>query len=346
MENNHFVSVIIPCRNEEKYIKNCIESVINQIYPKEKLEILIIDGMSNDKTRDIIKKYEEKYSFIKLLDNPKKIVPTAMNIGIKNAKGDIIIRMDAHAEYPDDYISKIVYWLEKSGADNVGGIWITRPGSNTLIAKSIALALSSPFGVGNALFRIGVKEPREVDTVPFGAYRKEVFDKIGLFDEEFIRNQDDELNLRLLRNGGKILLIPDIVSYYYARDSLSKLWRMYFQYGYWKVRVIQKHKIPASLRHLVPISFILSIVGSMIVGLFYEIGFYLLGVIIILYVLTSFIFSFKDAIKQGLRYLPVLPLVFSTIHFAYGFGFLKGIWDFIIRKKYKNNKIQDMELTR
>jgi glycosyltransferase involved in cell wall biosynthesis len=346
MQNLPFVNVVIPCRNEKNFITKCLDCIVGQDYPKDKLEILVIDGMSNDGTREIIKKYMEQYPFIKMLDNLKKIVPTAMNIGIKYAKGDIIVRMDAHSEYPKDYISKIIYWFDKSDADNIGGILITKPGADTLIAEAIALVLSSPFGVGNAYYKIGVKEPKYVDTVPFGAYRKELFDKIGLFDEELIRNQDDELNLRLLKQGGKILLVPEIVSYYYARDSLLKLWKMYFQYGYWKIRVIQKHKLPSSWRHLVPSIFLLTIFGTFILGIFNPICFYILGTIIGIYLIISMFFSLRISLKKGLKYFIILPLVFGTLHFAYGFGFLKGIWDFVILKKHKKKTIEDVPLTR
>jgi glycosyltransferase involved in cell wall biosynthesis len=346
MQDLPFVTVIIPCRNEEKFIAKCLDSVINQDYPKDRFEVLVIDGMSSDATREIIKKYIEKNSFIKMIDNPKKIIPAALNIGIKHAKGNIIVRMDAHSEYPKDYISKIIYWLNKSGADNVGGIWITKPGANTLIAEAIAIGLTSTFGVGNAYYRTGLSEPRYVDTVPFGAYRKEVFDKIGLFDEKLLRSEDDEFNLRLLRQGGKILLVPEIVSYYYARDSLSKLWKTYFQYGYWKIGVIQKHKLPASWRHLVPSIFILTIFVTFILGFFNPIFFYMFGTIIGIYLTVSMFFSLRISLKKGLKYFIILPLVFGTLHFAYGFGFLKGIWDFIILKKHKKKTIKDVPLTR
>lgn len=241
-ENNNLkVSIIIPCRNEEKFIGKCLDSIIAQDYPIDNLEVLVVDGMSEDNTRKIVKNYIQKYSFVKLLENPQKIVPTALNIGIKNAKGDIFIIMGAHSIYEKDYIFKCVKYLHAYDVDNVGGIGITLPGDNTIIAKSIALALSHPFGVGNAYFRIGSKEPRYVDTVPFGCYKREVFDRIGLFDEDLVRNQDDEFNLRLIKNGGKILLGPDIISYYYARDSIHKLWKMYFQYGYFKPSVAKKN---------------------------------------------------------------------------------------------------------
>jgi cellulose synthase/poly-beta-1,6-N-acetylglucosamine synthase-like glycosyltransferase len=346
MQDLPFVTVIIPCRNEEKFIAKCLDSVINQDYPKDRFEVLVIDGMSSDATREIIKKYVEENSFIKMIDNPKKIIPAALNIGVKHAKGNIIVRMDAHSEYPKDYISKIIYWLDKSSADNVGGIWITKPGANTLIAEAIAIGLTSTFGVGNAYYRTGLSEPRYVDTVPFGAYRKEVFDKIGLFDEKLLRSEDDEFNLRLLRQGGKILLVPEIVSYYYARDSLSKLWKTYFQYGYWKIGVIQKHKFPASWRHLVPSIFILTIFVTFILGFFNPIFFYIFGTIIGIYLITSMFFSLRISLKKGLKYFIILPLVFGILHFAYGFGFLKGIWDFVILKKHKKKTIEDVPLTR
>ena len=171
------VTIIIPCRNEERYIGKCLESIINNDYPKDDLEVLVIDGVSDDRTRDIISKYTQQYSFISLFDNLKKIVPTALNIGIQNAKGDVVIRMDAHTTYEKDYVSKCVEYLQKRGVDNAGGVCVTLPGDDTVMAKSIALALSHPFGVGNSYFRIGLKEPKYVDTVPFGSYKKEVFEK-------------------------------------------------------------------------------------------------------------------------------------------------------------------------
>lgn len=339
------VSIIIPCRNEEKYIIKCLQSIHESDYPKEFIEVLIIDGMSTDNTRILIDEYRKDKKYIKVINNIDKIVPIAMNIGIEMAKGDIIIRMDAHAQYPKEYIKKIIEWFKKADVDNIGGIIITKPGANTIIAKSIALALSLPFGVGNAIFRIGTKEPRFVETVPYGAYPKEIFEKIGLFDIELVRNQDDELNYRIIKNGGKILLDPDIYSIYYARDSLSKLWKMYFQYGYWKIKVIQKHKLPSSIRHIIPVSFIISILASSILAIFSKLGLYAFLIIIGTYLLASMIFSARISIKEGKEYLFVLPIVFATLHFSYGFGFLKGIIDFIILKNKIKNKNYN-EITR
>lgn len=341
-----FISIIIPCRNEEKFIGKCLDSIIGQDFSNENMEILVVDGMSDDRTRDIIANYAKQFSFIKQLENPNKIVPTAMNIGILKSKGKIIIRMDAHNTYEKDYISKCIKYMKEYDADNVGGIWITLPSNKSLLAKSIALALSNPFGVGNAHFRIGSKEPRYVDTVPFGCYRKEVFEENGLFDEDLIRNQDDEFNLRLIRNGGKILLVPDIVSYYYARDSLSKLWQMYYQYGYFKPLVT--HKIGAILtwRQLIPSLFLCSLMFTFVLSFFSYYFMRIFLLIIASYIATNLIFSFAIAIEKSLKLLAFLPITFATLHFSYALGYLKGIWDFVVFKKHKNKKIADMALTR
>jgi glycosyltransferase involved in cell wall biosynthesis len=346
IKDHPIASIIIPCRNEKRYIAKCLDYIVDNDYPKDKLEVLVIDGISNDGTREIIKKYANSYSFIQLLDNYKKIVPSAMNIGIKKAKGNVIIRMDAHSGYPKDYISKIVLWLIKSDADNVGGIWITLPCTETTNAQAIAYALSSPFGVGNAMFRIGVKEPTFVDTVPYGAYRKEVFEKVGLFDEDMVRNQDDEFNLRLIKNGGKILLVPEIVSYYYPRDSLSKLWRMYYQYGYFKPLVALKVGKVLTWRQFIPAAFISILTISGILAILFKPSGWFFLFLLLMYSLTNIGISSSIAFKKGFKYLLVLSITFATLHFSYGFGYLKGIWEFVILRKNKRNKIKDIPLTR
>src|SRR4030042_6063885 len=178
-----FVSVIIPCLNEESFIGKCLGSIIDNNYPKDRLEILVIDGKSEDGTKAVLERYAHNYSFAKVFENPKKITPAALNIGIQNAKGEIIVRMDAHSSYEKDYISKCIKYLNEYNADNVGGMWITVPRNNSFVAKAIVSSLSHSFGVGNAYYRIGkAQEPRWVDTVPYGCYYKEVFKKVGLFD--------------------------------------------------------------------------------------------------------------------------------------------------------------------
>lgn len=346
MGNLPFVSIIIPCRNEGSFIGKCLDSIVEQVYPKELTEIIVVDGMSDDNTRRIIANTMLNHSFIKLLDNPLRIVPTALNIGIKAASGIIIVRMDAHNRYETDYISKCVKYLLEHDADNVGGVWVTLPAQDTLLAHSIAFALAHPFGVGNAHYRIGAKEPIYVDTVPFGCYNREVFDKIGLFDEDLVRNQDDEFNLRLIKNGGKILLVPDIVSYYYARDTLSKVARMFYQYGYFKPLVVRKVGGVLTWRQMIPALFVACLIVTGVFSIFLKPFLWLFLLIASLYLAANLGASLHVAVRKGLKFLPVLPAVFATLHFSYGIGYLKGIWDFLLLKKHKKKKIHDVPLTR
>ena len=300
-----FVSIIIPCRNEEKFIGKCLDSILAQDYPKDRLEVLVVDGMSEDGTREIVERYtdmslrarslachcEQSEAIsardklrnlgiatslpalamtLKLLDNPKKVTPCALNIGIKNAKGEIILWMSAHSRYEKDYISKCVKYLKEYDADNVGGVMITLPRDNAFIGKAIATVLSHPFGVGNSVFRTGAKEPKWVDTVFGGCYKKEVFDKIGLFNESLVRSQDMEFNLRLKKTGGKILLAPDIVSYYYPKSNLKDFFIHNFEDGSWVTYPLKFGIKAFSWRHLIPLFFILGLVGTGILGIFFS----------------------------------------------------------------------------
>jgi len=304
------ISIIIPCRNEEKFIAKCLESITSQDYPKEKLEVLVIDGMSEDKTREIINKFKIKnLKFkIQLIDNPKKYTPLGLNIGIKNARGGIIIRMDAHAIYSKDYILKCVKYLKEYNADNVGGVIKTRPAKNTITARAIALSLSNPFGAASD-FRIGSREIKEVDTVFGGCYKREVFEKIGFFNENLIRSQDIEFNLRLKRAGGKILLAPDIISYYYPKGNLKDFFISNFRDGVWAIYPLKFVKIPFKLRHYLPLIFILT-----------------LPLNILSYILLSLFFSVQVALREkDFRYLSLMPIVFACRHIGYGIGSIFGL---------------------
>jgi cellulose synthase/poly-beta-1,6-N-acetylglucosamine synthase-like glycosyltransferase len=344
--NDASVSLVIPCRNEEKFIAHCVESILSNTYPKERMEILIVDGMSDDKTREIIKEYAKAYPFIRLLDNPRRSIPAALNIGIRNVKGQIVVRMDAHSTYDKNYIAKCVEYLRRYRADNVGGVWVTVPGSNTLVARSIALVLSHRFGVGNAYYRTGVKEVKYVDTVPFGCFRKDIFDRIGLYDEEMLRNEDDEFNNRLIKKGGKILLVPNIISYYHSRDSLKKLWRMGYQYGYFKPLVFIKAGKVSTFRQLVPPVFAAGLVLSCALSLMNK--FFLIPFLMILvsYLFANLAFSFGLAVKNGIGVFLVAPVTFSTLHFSYAFGYLMGLLKFAVFRDHKKKKIYDVPLTR
>jgi cellulose synthase/poly-beta-1,6-N-acetylglucosamine synthase-like glycosyltransferase len=344
--NSPFISIIIPCRNEENYISNCLDSVLAQDYPGDRMEILLADGMSTDGTKKIILDYEKKHPSVHYFENPKKIVTMGLNILIKHSKGELIARMDAHTEFPKDYISKCVKYIREYNVDNVGGVIVTLPGNNTLRAKAIAQAMSSAFGVGNAYFRTGTKEPRLVDTVPFGCFRKEVFERIGLFDEDMVRSQDAEFNLRLIKNGGKILLVPDIVSHYYARDSFIKMITMYAQYGYFKSLSAAKLGKVMGIRQMVPALFILSLLIFILGAFILKPLIWLFLFEIALYLMANLYFSFKISLKNNLLLLPFLSWSFVLIHFTFGFNYLRGIFDFWILKKHLHHRIADLPLTR
>jgi glycosyltransferase involved in cell wall biosynthesis len=306
-----FVSIIIPCRNEEKFIGKCLESILNQDYPKEKMEVLVVDGMSEDKTREVISKLKTQNSKLKIrvIDNPKKFTPFAFNIGIKEAKGEIIMLAGAHATYEKDYVSKCVKYLKEYNADNVGGVLKTIPAENTLIAKAIAISLSHPFGVGTSRFRIGAKEPKEVDTVFGGCYKKEVFEKIGLFNEKLLRSQDMEFNLRLKRVGGKILLFPDIVAYYYPQSNFKNFFWHNFQDGIWAILPFKLAKTPFKLRYYIPLFFVLTFPIS-----------------IWPYILLSLFFSAQIAFREkDFRLFFLMPITFFCRHFGYGLGSIFGL---------------------
>lgn len=331
------VSIICPIYNEEKYIKECIESILNQNFPKERIEVLLIDGMSSDRTREIINKYCEEYSFIHLLDNPERAVSPALNIGINNSRGEFIIRLDAHAVYPKNYISTLIENAEKLNCENIGGVVNTLPADKSSKALAISKALSHSFGMGNSHFRIGAKEIKKVDTVPFGCFKRDVFNEIGLFDVDLTRNQDDEFNGRIIKNGGEIYLLPDLVIKYYARDTISKVSKMFYQYGLFKPLVNKKLGSPATARQFFPLLFVLGLILGPILGLVSKSFFAIYIAVLLLYLLIATVISTIEVVKQkNMKLLFFLPITFLVIHFSYGWGYLIGIIRFIIIGK--NNK--------
>ena len=326
MSSLPFVSIAIPCRNEEKFIGRCLDSVIANDYPKDELEVLVVDGMSEDRTRKIVEKYSEQYPFIRVLENPKKNTPCALNIGIKHAWGEIIIGMGAHSTYQNDYISKCVKYLYEYNADNVGGTMITLPRENTVVARAIAFALSNPFGVGGSTFRKGSKKPKWVDTVFGGCYKREVFEKNGLFNENLIRNEDLEFNLRLKKTGGKILLVPEIVAYYYPKSNFKDFFLHNFKDGFWVTYPLKFGIKTFRWRHLVPLFFISGLIGTGILACLYLAFFHLFLLIVVLYFLTNLYFSAKIAYKErDFRYLFLMPIAFICRHIPYGLGSILGL---------------------
>lgn len=332
---NKTVSIVIPCRNEEKYIERCINSFLEQSYPMELVSIIVADGMSTDKTREIINIISTAHKNVILLDNEGLSAPKGMNLGIRYNNSDIVIIFGAHAYADKDFIKENVLALEREGVSCSGGV--AKTVNENIKGSAIAEAMSCPFGVGNALFRFSDKESY-VDTVGFGAYKRELLNEVGLFDEELVRNQDDELNFRVIKSGAKILLSPKIKMTYFSRGEFKKLWRQYYQYGFWKVRVIQKHKRPASIRHLIPLMFVLFLtiggVASIFSGLIAKLYFAILA----LYLVLDVFFAFKISSKKSFKYFPYLVVSFPVLHLSYGLGFILGIFNFYI---FKSSKLEE-----
>lgn len=322
------VTIILPIRNEARHIARGLDAVTTQDYPRDQIEILVVDGMSDDGTRAIVSEFCGRDPRVTLLDNPRGIVPTALNLGLARARGDIIIRVDGHAVIAPDYVRRCVEILGQVDAWCVGGAIETV--GETVTARAIAAAQSSPFGVGGAAFRYA-RAGRYVDTLAFGAYRREVFERIGNFDQELVRNQDDEFNFRLTRAGGKIWLDPRIRSQYFSRATLRGLWQQYFQYGFWKVRVMQKYRRAPSLRSIAPGALVLGLTASVGAGLafgsplpiVFGVGGYLSGV---------FIAALWTGIKRGASMARVF-IAFLILHLGYGAGFWVGVvrWNLMQR---------------
>lgn len=328
------VSVTIPCRNEEKYIAKCLDSLISSSYPKELLGVYVVDGMSTDNTRNIIKEYTEKFSYINLIINEESVTPVALNLGIKSSNADIHFILGAHAEVYPDFIQNSVDAFEVDNTIGCAGGIIEQVNEDAT-SEIVALAMSSSFGVGNAYFRTGTKEGF-VDTVAFGAYKKEVFEKVGYFDEELVRNQDDEFNFRVIKGGFKIYLTQKIRSKYYVRGSFNKLYRQYYQYGYWKVFVNQKHGEVTSIRQMIPPAFVAFLLFGFLLQFFHPFLAisYFFGCF--LYVFAASFFAVKSV---GLKVKAIkVAYVFFILHFSYGLGYLKGIVSFVFLQKKPQRK--------
>ncbi len=322
-----FVSVLVPVRNEERYIERCLYSLAAQDYPRARFEIVLIDGMSTDATRGTIARFAAESTIdLRLLDNPKQRTAPALNIGLAASRGDVIVRVDGHAHVAPDFLSRSVAALIETGADCVGGV-IESEG-DTYLGRAIAVAMSSRFGVGGAAFRTaGAAGP--VDTVAFGAYRREVFDRIGGFAEDVDRGEDDEFNYRLLDSGGTIVLAPEIRAHYTVRGDLRTLWRQYFGYGRAKVEVLRRHPAQARPRQLIPLALVLAFAGAAALGPVTR--FRGLQLVAAVYTLAATTASLVLAVRRGWRVSPPLPVVFACLHGSYGLGFAAGLGGLVRR---------------
>lgn len=305
----------------------------------DRIEVLIADGMSDDGTFEFLLDWASQATNRSVYRNPGRIVPTGMNILIPKSKGEVIIRVDGHCVIAPDYVSNCVHHLNKDEVDGVGGPMLTI--GEDLISQVTAFAMSSKFGVGNSSFRTESGVTKLADTVPFPAYTRAIIEKVGLYDEELVRNQDDEYNYRIREAGGKILLAEDVKSEYYSRGSLSKLWKQYFHYGFWKVRVLQKHPRQMSPRQFVPLAFVLALIFALIMSFMVPWGWKALPALLIAYLLANVTASIVATTCQEFDKFLLLPIAFAIIHLSYGSGFLTGLFKFWNRWQDKKGQVPD-----
>ncbi|MGH9317405.1 MAG: glycosyltransferase family 2 protein [Thermoanaerobaculia bacterium] len=331
-----FVSVVMPIRNERPYISRSLNAALAQDYPADRMEVIVADGQSTDGTREFVRSLQSAHPNLKLLDNAGRIAPTGLNAAVAVSKGEILVRVDGHCEISRDYVRGCVRLLREHGVEAVGGPLDTI--GETPLSRVIAVATSSRFGVGGSAFRTVRNQTVLTDTVAFPAYTREAIERAGPFDEELLRNQDDEYNYRLRELGGRVLLSEEIPVRYWSRGSLRSLWRQYFQYGFFKVRVFQKHPRQMRARQFVPPLF----VGSLIVAIswapFSAAGAWTLLGVAVAYAVANLASSVEESRRLESRTRPVLPLAFAILHFAYGLGFWVGLARFWNRWQWRGRR--------
>jgi succinoglycan biosynthesis protein ExoA len=321
------VSIIVPCYNERSTIPLLLDALFAQTYPNKALEVVIADGVSTDGTQSVITDWQVKHPelAIKLIENPARSIPTALNAAIKASTGDFIVRLDAHSKPHHDYVERIVTALEEGLGQNVGGVWDIRPSSDHWIARSIAAAAGHPIGVGDARYRYS-DQAALVDTVPFGAFNRSLLEQIGLFDETLLTNEDYEFNARIRQVGGKIWLDPQIRSVYYARRDLKALARQYWRYGFWKWQMLRRYPETIRLRQALPPLFIISLLLLLLLAPFFVLMLWTLIALIGVYTLLLLLAGLQLAIKHKSAALWVgVPLAIGIMHFSWGAGFLWGV---------------------
>lgn len=331
------VSVIIPCRNEEKTIHLLLEALAGQNFSQSEMEVIIADGMSTDQTRPVIQEFQAAHPKMNLqvVDNPKKIIPSALNTGILASSGEVIIRMDAHSIPSPDYITRCVQALDAGIADNVGGVWDITPQNNSWIARAIATAAAHPLAVGDAQYRYS-SQAAYVDTVPFGAFKRELIDKIGFFDETLLTNEDYEFNTRIRQSGRRIWLDPQIRSVYYARKNLKELAQQYWRYGFWKAQMLRRYPETLRFRQALPPLFVLSLVLLPLFGLRYRLFWSLFLAELVLYGVVLLSVGIQLAVKnKDFLLVPGVPLAIATMHLSWGASFIIGLFS---RPKSKKNQ--------
>jgi succinoglycan biosynthesis protein ExoA len=323
------VSVIIPCYNEQKTIRFLLDSIVSQTYPREYIEVIIADGLSTDNTRSEIEEFINTIPDLKILvvENSKRSIPSGLNQAIRASQGDIIVRIDAHSIPYPDYIEKCVEALTANLGENVGGIWEILPADKTWMALSIAKAAGMRIAVGDALYR-HAKRPAYVETVPFGAFKRELLALIGFFDETLLSNEDYEFNARILASGGKIWLDPAIRSNYIARATLSKVASQYWRYGYWKYKMLKRYPKTLRWRQALPPLFVCSLVLGVLIAIIFQGPFWSVPVgELLLYMVLLIVASIKIIVMERNPLLVIgIPLAIATMHISWGLGFISSFF--------------------
>jgi glycosyltransferase involved in cell wall biosynthesis len=321
------VSIIVPCLNEETTIRQLLDAIDSQSYPLNDIEVIIADGLSTDQTRAVINDFKLNHPnlAIRIVDNLRQVIPSGLNRAIEAAQGKYLIRMDAHSIPDPDYIKNCINGLDQGLGDNVGGMWKIQPGANTRIAKAIALAASHPLAVGDALYRIG-GVAQQVDTVPFGAFRRELIDKVGMFDETLLTNEDYEFNVRVRQSGGKVWMDPSIHSTYFARSTLKELSRQYWRYGYWKAQMLRRYPKTLRWRQILPLLFVLALISLGLLSIGWYPSRWLLALIVILYVIVISVTGIRISLQhKDISLVIGVPLAIATIHLSWGTALLWGL---------------------
>ncbi len=320
------VSIIVPCYNEQETIRLLLDAVCRQTISRHQMEVIIADGRSTDRTREVVTSFASEHPdlTVRLVENALRHIPAGLNVALRAAQGTYIVRLDAHSIPAEDYVERCIASLEGDKGDNVGGVWEIRPRGSGAVQRAIAVAAAHPFGVGDALYRYG-KQAQYVDTVPFGSFRRDLFNRLGLFDESLLSNEDYEFNARLRKDGGRIWFDPAIRSVYFARSNLKALSKQYWRYGYWKRQMLRRYPGTLRWRQALPPLFLLSLVGLLLLAPWFAAARWLLGLELLLYFVVLAAGSLKATRSQNdLRLVALVPLAIAVMHLSWGAGFLWG----------------------
>ncbi len=329
-----FVSIIVPCYNEEATIRHLLDAVLAQTYLRGQMELVISDGLSTDRTRAVIAEFQKKHAdlAVRVVDNSAKTIPSGLNQAIRESGGEIIVRLDAHSMPIPEYVERCVSALEAGKGENVGGVWDIRAGADTWIAESISFAAAHPLGVGDAMYRLNAKAGA-VDTVPFGSFRRSLIERIGAFDETLLSNEDYEFNTRVRESGGTVWLDPAIRSVYFSRSTLKKLAVQYWRYGFWKLKMLRRYPHTLRWRQALPPVFVFILFVLIVLSLFVGLARYILAAQVLFYFIALGSAGLKLAIEKGKGFILIgLPLAIMTMHIFWGAGFLwSGISDLFVK---------------